>query len=264
MYVTARILNKTLDDNYHFDEPFGVVYGNRIYKLRSVPGDLYHLFKKPHQFIQGRISPLIGKSAEWVFSGKDYRGQPQNFVGYLKEVLSSATPISFRGIIPGANTNKDINAFDTFLNAMGMGVSRYSTSTEIYDMIDKWKKKNDIPEVERGTLPPSKYRDIRNAVQDGNEGNVIKHLKELEETTKKPLRQLIEGFKISLKMPFSGSKLMDARFFHSLGKEDQQKYKDAYMDKIRILENFEKMLLNNKEKLAGQPEPEVQPPEEKS
>jgi len=71
LFVTARILNKLLDDDYHNDEPFDVIYHNRRYGLRSVPGDLYNLYERPHQFIAGRLSPVVGKTARWMLTGKD-------------------------------------------------------------------------------------------------------------------------------------------------------------------------------------------------
>ena len=240
-YVACRIINKLADDDYHMDQPFKVVIGTKTYGLRSVPGDLYHLYQNHNQFVQGRISPVLGKSVEHLLTGRDYRGLPQSDLSFLKEVATSALPISLRAAIPGMSTNKDVNAYDSFLSATGIGVSRYSPLTCMYDMVDKWKASQGITKQE-AVYPPAKFRDLRNAVQDGEEGGVYKHWDELLKGGKIHTTALKEHFRQSLFRPFTGSEKTEKAFRRSLSPEDRKIYDVAVMDKQRTWKNFLKIM----------------------
>ena len=240
-YVACRIINKLADDDYHMDQPFKVVIGTKTYGLRSVPGDLYHLYQNHNQFVQGRISPVLGKSVEHLLTGRDYRGLPQSDLSFLKEVATSALPISLRAAIPGMSTNKDVNAYDSFLSATGIGVSRYSPLTCMYDMVDKWKASQGITKQE-AVYTLAKFRDLRNAVQDGEEGGVYKHWDELLKGGKIHTTALKEHFRQSLFRPFTGSEKTEKAFRRSLSPEDRKIYDVAVMDKQRTWKNFLKIM----------------------
>jgi hypothetical protein len=243
-YGACRIYNKLMDDDYHFEEPFKIIIGKRKYSLRSVPGDIVHLVQHPHQFIQGRIAPVIGKSAEHLLYGRDYRGLPQSTVDFLREVATSWMPISFRATIPGMSTNKDINAFDTFLNAIGIGVSRYSPLTHVYKLVDDWREKNNIPK-EEAVYAPSRYRDLRNAVEDMAEARVYKEWDKIvkdAEKQKTTKAKLLKGFHQSLFKPFTGSTEGDKKLYRSLNENDKLIYKEARKDRIRVWQNFRKIM----------------------
>ena len=64
---------------------------------------------------------------------------------------------------------------------------------KIYELIDEWKKKNNMPVFEEGSFPPSKYRDLRNAIQDENVGGIKKEL-ENTEITEEDANRLLDSF----------------------------------------------------------------------
>jgi hypothetical protein len=199
------------------------------------------LYKNHNQFIQGRISPVLGKSVEHLLTGRDYRGLPQNDLSFLKEVATSALPISMRSLIPGMSTNKDVNAFDSFLSATGIGVSRYSPLTRMYDMVDKWKASKGIAKQE-AVYPPSKFRDLRNAIQDGEEGRVYQEWDKLKKEGKLHNTELRAHFKQSLFKPFTGSAKGDKDFKKSLSPEDRKVYDAANFDRQRTYQNLLKIM----------------------
>jgi hypothetical protein len=100
-------------------------------------------------------------------------------------------------------------------------------------------------------MPSSKYRDLRNEIQDGNEGAVIKELKNLQKESKKPIGVIIQGLKQSITMPFSGSMANEARFYGSLNDKNKNKYQAAKEEKKKIFIDFMKIVENNRDKLSS-------------
>jgi hypothetical protein len=245
-YVGARLLNKYFDDDYHFDEPFKLVIGNRKYGLRSVPEDMYMAYKNPHQFVSGRMSPIIGKSVQWFLTKKDYRGQPQSPMEFLQELASSASPISLRQWLPGKSGNKDIEPWQSFLTAMGLQISRYSKANEVFDLVGKWKEKHGVSDPGQ-VYPPSKFRDVRNALMDDDMERFQKEWKDLIEkenkknpelTKKQQEGKLAVGLKMGLIRPFTGTKIKEAQFIQSLSKDQKEAYDRARSERITILKKF--------------------------
>ena len=223
-----------------------------------MPGDLYHLFTKPNQFIAGRVSPLVGKTGQWLLTGRDYRGMDLPATEFAKQLAMAWLPISIRGVVPGASVNKDITAWETFMNAMGLATARYSPLTHIYAMIDDWKTDKGLPK-QQGVYPVSKFRDVRNSLQDNNMEKTIYYWNELlkdkeaeniegEGTTEKKLRK---AFSQSLLRPFTGSSEVDKEFRKSLNSIDQAVFDEAVKSKWRYWVRFNEMM-----KEAGKLTPE--------
>ena len=70
------------------DYPFSVIYHNREYTTRSVPADIYSLWKDEHQFIMGRVSPIIGHGTMELVTGRNYRGEKVDFTDTIKELMT--------------------------------------------------------------------------------------------------------------------------------------------------------------------------------
>jgi hypothetical protein len=242
------IINKLTTGDWHLkDAPFKIVVGKRQYGLRSHPEDLYRLVANTSQFLRGRANPSTVRPLEWFFTRHDYRGAPESGMQYLEEFLFRRVPIGMRGLVakvPGLeNTggNKDLNMYDMALNAMGIQVSRYSPLTKVYQLADDWKEKNK-PDEQKLQYPPSKFRDLRNAVQDGNEDEVFSQWDKLKKETKLKNTELKEYFKKSMFHPFAGSAKAEKEFKHSLNEGDRQVYDAAIQDRNRYWQNFNKMM----------------------
>jgi hypothetical protein len=67
-WLTARVLNKALsdDDSYHFEDPFAVHHGGRIYSFRTEVQDVQNIIHRPAQYLLGRLSPFAASAFEWV------------------------------------------------------------------------------------------------------------------------------------------------------------------------------------------------------
>jgi hypothetical protein len=146
-------------------------------------------------------------------------------------------------LLPGnVSGNADLDAADHLLNAVGIGVSRYSPTTDVYDMVDKWKKKNGI-EAEKGAYPPSKFRDLRNAIQDDDEKRALDAWKTLLAQPNphgKPANaaDLVKAFHQSTFHAFTGSTADDKKFKDGLSGHDKLTFEAAENDRKRIWDQF--------------------------
>ena len=241
-FASSAIFNALVNDgDMKLDHPFVMVYKGRQYKFRSVPYDILHMVKKRGQFIRGRVAPGVNRLIA-LLEQKDFRGLKQTFPEWLQETATIAIPISLRAMVPGASQNKDIDAWDSFLNSMGVMVSRYSPLTEMYDKVDKWKKEHGIEVQEAAIYPPSKYRDLRNALMDGHDGDAIKELEKLMKDKNIPKIKVMEGFRKSLFRPMAGSNLNDFRFAKSLNEVDRAKFEESKKQRFVVWKKFMKTL----------------------
>jgi hypothetical protein len=225
---TARILNKTLDDDYHFDHPFDVVVGNRKYTMRSVPEDIYKLIGDPRRFTMGRISPLIGRGIFQLGTGKNWRGEKVDYSDTFQELATAWIPITLRATpigqsITASDRANPISMWEQFVGSIGLHISRNSPIASAYRMANEWNA--DLPEgdankrkEDKGTYPVSKYQALRYALEDGDADRAAEALKKLRADGGK---KITDGFHQSLFKSWTESKAMDAQFKASLAPEDR-------------------------------------------
>lgn len=182
MFTGARILNKMLDDNYHWEEPFAVVVSGRKYRLRSVPEDLWEAYHDPTRFIYNRVSPFMRIIGE-LGTHTDYRGA---YIGYgktIKNALTSWIPLGMKEVFGEATKdlpetfklprNPDMSLIESFTSSIGLHGSKYFTGTE--KMISqRYKERFGI-----GTMPPDAQekaiikKQIREKLNEGNEDEAM-------------------------------------------------------------------------------------------
>jgi hypothetical protein len=237
-FVAARVLNKTLDDDYHWDHPFEVVYNGRTYSMRSVPEDLFNLFKDTRRFIYGRLSPVIGRGGIEYITGRNYRGEKQTTLDQLKEMATRWIPINVLPFMRDLSTtgkNSPTTPWEQFLSATGLNIKRNSPINDVYSLANDWKKSQGISE-DTGTYPISKYQQLRYALEDNSTSRAIDEIKKLA-ATQDP-EKLFNGFRQSLNKPFTGSEINDVRFIHSLGQDDKEKVKAAINQREQVFSRF--------------------------
>lgn len=230
-FVGAQALNVTLDGQMHLDKPFSVIYNNREWRFRSVPEDLFRLWKDSRSFAMGRTSPGIRLLWE-VASQRDWQNRPTGPGKAFLNFLTTFIPMTFR-------YRKDIEWWQSLLTSWGLQVSRYSPSTRVYDLAEKWRQKNKVGE-ETGIFAPSKYRDLRNALEDQDYAAAKKEYDKLVEETGSA-DKITQGFRTSLHKPFAGSQKDEIKFKNSLDEVDRITYENAVRFKQLTWESFNKM-----------------------
>lgn len=242
-WMTARILNKTLDDDWHMDEPFNVVVGNRRYTMRSVPEDMWKLFEDPRRFAMGRISPLIGKGVFQLGTGKNWRGERVSYTDTFTELATAWIPIAMRSA-PGVreltetDRSNPISPWEQFVGSLGIYISRSSPISEAYRLAGEYKKAQGIKE-DTGTYPVSKFQQLRYALEDGDAERAKAAYEKLKaDGTKK----IGAAFHASLFHPFTGSKAMDEAFKQSLPEDQLALVKHAEASRQAIFDRFNLLL----------------------
>lgn len=247
-YIVARLLNKTLDDDYHWDKPFAVVHGNREYSIRSVPGDLANLVTKTRQFIEGRLSPIVGRGTLEALSGVNYRKEPIESQQILQDLVAGSVPINLQPFLRGLSTttkNQPVKPIEQMLGSLGIHVSRFSPITEMHGQAADWIKahgaENGIT-PSNAVYPVSKYQQLRYALEDNDNDRARQEMKNLMKSSGETPDKLNKGAKASLSHPFTGSKKTDKIFKQSLDDRGKTMYDAAKKRQGMLQQRFSQLL----------------------
>lgn len=238
MYITARLLNKAMDDEYHFEpkNAFSVIRNGKAYSLRTVQGDVLQAATDFETFMRHRLNPVFGRTAMEAITQRDEFGRTRDAKQQLKDFASTIVPISFRGIL----NPREQSLMESLLNAFGITEHRASSSTLMYDLANKYKQQNKISQ-EPGEFiyDPDKdpYRPIRQAATFSDPETVATEIKRAVSEGKK-VDELKKHFTRYAASPFVGSKKNEAQFYKSLDSDNQKIYRDAKLEKQKVLNNF--------------------------
>lgn len=245
-YVLARVLNKTLDDDYHWDEPFGVVVGGRRYTMRSVPEDIYKAFQDWRKFAGGRLSPLIGRGLLEGLSGINYRNEPTTLGETFTNIIAGMVPLTLQPATRGlSETGRDnpVSPFEQLLGSLGLHVSRFSPTAKVYQLSKSWVEEHGKEfgiAPTKGLYPPSKYQQMRYALEDGDLERAKSEYDKLIEAGEKKAK-IGDGFRESILHSFTGSVAGDLKFKKSLSGDDRKMYDAAVKRRHEILKRFQAM-----------------------
>jgi hypothetical protein len=239
MYITARLLNKAMDDEYHFEpkNAFSVIHNGKAYSLRTVQGDVLQAATDFEKFMRHRLNPVFGRTAMEAITQRDEFGRTRNAKEQLKDFATTIVPISFRGLL----NPREQNLMESFLNAFGITERRSSPTTLVYDLANKYKSDHKIAQQPGEFIyDPDKdpYRAIRQAATFSSPQTVAEEIKRAVAEGKK-VEDLQNHFSRYASSPFVGSKKNESGFFKSLDTDNQKIYHDAKLEKQKVLNNFE-------------------------
>lgn len=252
IYTAARVINGIINngDTKAKEAPFGVMVDGKVWTLRNVPEDIYKAVTEPRKFISGRLSPLIARTALEGLTGKDYRGQNISEGQVGLNALMQAIPISLREI-PGlkdltqTTAQSPISGLEQLMSAMGVHASRWSPVTNTYRNLNEWEKSQGKPD--RGTLPVSKYAQLRYRLEDSDAEGAKKEWdklieKEHDQEPKIPVSQLkdklAKGFHQSTMKGFAENADDEKEFYKSLDPDQKLQFKEATKMKSGIWRRF--------------------------
>ena len=128
MYAGAVMLNMLLsDDNKgHWDKPFTVVIGDREYALRSIPGDLIHLFRDPRSFVYARLNPTVARTIIEQVTGRDQWGNKKTLTERFDDLKKNIVPIPLQGPL----WKEDSTLLTSVLGSLGIASWKHRTEAE--------------------------------------------------------------------------------------------------------------------------------------
>lgn len=237
LYITARIINKLLDDQYHFEtkNAFSVVYGKKSYSLRTVQGDILHAITEPGKFVYSRLNPVYGRTVMEAITGRDYFGRKRTGSEQLEDLAKTAVPISLRGAL----NPREQNLFESFLNAMGITERRETASDDIYKLADAWKQKHGVQSPGEFIYDPDKdpYRRIKLALAYDTPQAAAQELSLAIKEGKTDWEKASKYLSQYGNRPFAGSKANDERFKTTLSEDQQKTLSLAVKERQRIRQN---------------------------
>lgn len=235
MYTLARIINKVLDDQYHFEPEnlFNVVYKGNSYGLRTVQGDILHLIEKPVQFWMSRLNPLYGRTAMEVATGRDWFGRKRSVPEQVWDSVSNIVPIAVR-------SNRERSMWESTLNAFGVTARRYNDVDDAFKLAQKWKDKHGIQQRGEFIYDPDKdpLRSLKIALTRQDEAGAAKEIQRLIQSKATTMAKLNQYFERYASMPFTGSRLNDRKFITSLSEDERKTVESGRQTKQRILKLF--------------------------
>lgn len=236
LYLTARVMNKILDDQYHFEpkNAFNVVYNGKAYSLRTVQGDLVHAASDFQGFLRNRLNPIWGHAAMEFVTGRDNFGRTRTLGQQAEDAAKNVIPISLKGLFSG----REQNLYESLLNSFGITEHRESAMQEMHEKAQAWKDKNHIvSEPGEFVYDPDKdpYRQIRMAATYGDDSAVRE---EIANAVKSgiPKDKILRHFQASARSTFTGSGANEQAFKKSLSADELKTYQQAVAEKSRINE----------------------------
>lgn len=235
LYVAARILNKTINDEYHLEpeNAFSLVINGRAYSLRTVQGDIIHMFTEPSKFAFNRLNPVYGRTSIEFLTGRDAFGRKRDPLQQLGDLAKTATPISLR-------SQPEQRLAESLLNAFGMTNKRYSAVKDVYKMAEEYRKEHSIAATPEVIYDPDNdpLHMLKVALSlDDTSMAVDAYQKILADKTKTPL-QVAKYFREYPNRAFTGSRMNDMKFRAGLNEEDKKIYNDAVQERRNISRNF--------------------------
>lgn len=243
LYLGARAANALshgdaeVEDWHH---AFDVKVGDRWWGVRSIVGDLNHLFTKPRQFWEVRLNPLYARTALALLSGRDPRGHKfQGMTDFAADIGKQFVPIHM-----GALTRDDQKLWESFVQSIGAQTWRASAVTEIHRVARDWREKKGIKdntEILPGVDSP--YRKARVALEFGDESAFQKAIDDLERQREDandphPRKTIESNFKRYYNAPFAGNKRLESDFKASLSARHAKIYKEAEEERAKLYDQF--------------------------
>lgn len=239
LYITARIINKLLDGEYHFESKnaFSVVYNKHAYSLRTVQGDLLHLATDPGKFTYNRLNPLYGRTGFEFLTGRDYFGRKRDYPEQAKDLASTVVPISLRGVV----NPKEQKLWESFINAFGVTERRNTSNETINTLVEKFKKDHNVrSEPGEFIYDPDKdpYRTVKQAATFDSVDATAKSIADTVAKGQVTEDQLRKHFDQYGKRPFTGSKSNDDKMKSGLSADNQKIFDDARRERKEVSQRF--------------------------
>ena len=99
--VAAKLINAGIDPKHdpHWEQPFGVVYGDRVYAVRTMPSDIAHMLTDGRGFINNRLNPLTARTPLEALTGRDVStGKKRTLAEQATDFVQNFTPIPAQGM----------------------------------------------------------------------------------------------------------------------------------------------------------------------
>jgi hypothetical protein len=238
MYVAARIINKMVDGQYHFEprNMFSIVLNKKAYSLRTVQGDLIHLITDPAKFASSRLNPALTRPVMEAMMGRDAFGRKRSPLEQLEDYVRSPIPISLRGLVD----KREQTVLEAFLNSMGITNRRDTSNDETYKLAQSWKEAHGVGEPGEFIYDPDKdpYRRIKLALVFSKPEDAAQEISIALKEKKIDPEKLENYFERYGTTAFTGSRANDRVFYQSLNDDQKKTFDRAVAERAKLRTNL--------------------------
>jgi hypothetical protein len=238
MYVAARIINKMVDGQYHFEprNMFSIVLNKKAYSLRTVQGDLIHLITDPAKFASSRLNPALTRPVMEAMMGRDAFGRKRSPLEQLEDYVRSPIPISLRGLVD----KREQTVLEAFLNSMGITNRRDTSNDETYKLAQSWKEAHGVGEPGEFIYDPDKdpYRRIKLALVFSKPEDAAQEISIALKEKKIDPEKLENYFERYGTTAFTGSRANDRVFYQSLTADQKKTFDAAVAERAKLRTNL--------------------------
>lgn len=248
--ATAYTAAKLSGGEWDHKHPFEFRKNNRVYTFRSVPEDISSLMNNSRMFVHSRLSPIVGKGALQYTSGVDWRGQRVTAGETTKELLKQPVPLTLRGFL--GTSDSSLTAWEQLAGSVGLKISRYSSASELYEMVQKFRKNSGNPKLvqeyedaEKSVNPESHYRDIRLALERNDLKEAKEAFEELRKTkSRSDIMEAMNPKNSDLKWkPLAGmSRETERAFIKTLSDKEKAVFHNARKERMETYKRLQKAL----------------------
>ena len=134
LWAAARVLNYITSGQAHNEAPFGVAVKDedgreKVYGIRTMPGDFLHAIQDPLGFMNGRTSPLL-KTGIQTYTGRNEFGQKMSTNGIFVNLLRNVAPIGLQTLAKQATGDNTEGTTNIDALAKASGLTEYGYRTE--------------------------------------------------------------------------------------------------------------------------------------
>lgn len=205
--------------------------GDKEYTIRSVLGDMTHLFRDPRGFFTYRLSPIIGAGME-IGSQRNIYGDKETLGKSIKNVLKRQPPIPLQGLFNKEQDNLWHSILDSVLQSVGISSFKYQTDAEhlahnIY--FDKLPK---------GALTDAQEKEIltkhhlEEEYKKEDDKSILINAVNSKEITARQMNQIIKEKNMSgLEKSIQDFSVDDIKRIYQVANKDEKKMLDPYLQK---------------------------------
>lgn len=252
LYTTARLANWATHGDPEWDKKnaFAVKVGEEWFSMRSVIGDLLHLFTEPGQFMYVRLNPIYSRTLGDIIFGRDVSGRKlSGFEKFIKRPLQQLIPIQFSNL-----TREDQHLWESFVSAAGLQSRHETAAWDVRKLVNEWLKKNPDPRLrdqwevqEQEVFAKSRYGALRRALEHGDMPKAKKEYDRIREVrTDKDISEALrpmtkDKMGIWHEKPMFLSRENEKLFVSSLTEPQRRSYEKALQDRRDIWTKYLEM-----------------------
>ena len=160
------------------------------------------------------------------------------------DMIAGMTPMPLQGLtnkFTSSGQTDPLNWWDHVVGSFGFPVHRASPTADVHQEAKNWQQTNFPATVDKGSFAPSKYTNLRYALEDNDQKRAVAEVQKLIDAGMTQ-EKIDSGFKESLTRPYTNSHEMDKLFRDSLSEKGRARLEKARTWKATVMSRYDDMI----------------------